>query len=191
MGLTLYEANSLWATVNWTQFLTRRTSWGRTHYGVKPLDSTSTAVWFTGAETSLWSNGGERTKLTVGLPRCNMNWKVDFKRKQCCDGKKPNWNALPTGITRDISKLVCEVRRTDKCSFTSIFALILKPLIQIPLIVSVKYFCRRNLSPKAFLDHQNGRKDSQTIWSSWSFDDVIAEPRDIYMDQSLFLHRLI
>ena len=181
MRLTLYEANSLWATVNWTQFLTRRTSWGRTHYGVKPLDSTSTAVWFTGAETSLWSNGGERTKLTVGLPRCNMNWKVDFKRKQCCDGKKPNWNALPTGITRDISKLVCEVRRTDKCSFTSIFALILKPLVQIPLIVSVKYFCRRNLSPKAFLDHQNGRKDSQTIWSSWSFDDVIADTkRDIH-----------
>ena len=177
MGLTLYEANSLWATVNWTQFLTRRTSWGRTHYGVKPLDSTSTPVWFTGAETSLWSNGGERTKLTVGLPRCNMNWKVDFKRKQCCDGKKPNWNALPTGITRDISKLVCEVRRTDKCSFTSIFALILKPLVQIPLIVSAKYFCRRNLSPKAFLDHQNGRKDSQTIWSSWSFDDVIADTK--------------
>ena len=163
MGLTLYEANSLWATVNWTQFLTRRTSWGRTHYGVKPLDSTSTTVWFTGAETSLWSNGGERTKLTVGLPRCNMNWKVDFKRKQCCDGKKPHWNALPTGITRDISKLVCEVRRTDKCSFISIFALILKPLVQIPLIVSAKYFCRRNL----------------------------RIPRDIYMDQNLFPHRLI
>lgn len=163
MGQTLYQANSLWATMNWTQFLTRWTSWGRTHYGVKPLDSTSTTVWFTGAETSLGSNGRERTKLTVGLPRCNMNWKVDFKRKQCCDDRKPNWNALPTGITRDISKLVCEVRSTDKCSFTSIFALILKPLVQIPLIVSIKYFCRRNLSPKAFLDHQNGRRQSNHL----------------------------
>lgn len=160
-----------------SQFFTEWTSWGRTHYGVKPLDYALTTVWFTGAEPSLWSDGGKRTKLTVGLLRCNTTWQVDFKRKQCYDGKKPNWNTLPTGITRDRSKLVCEVRRTDKCSFTSPFALILKPLVHIPSMVSVKYFCRRNLSPEAFLDHQNGRKESQNNRSSWSFDDVIADTK--------------
>ena len=102
---------------------------------------------------------------------------VNLKRKPHCDGRKPNWNPLPTGITRDLSKLVCEVRRTDKCSFISIFALILKPLVHIPSMVSVKYSCRRNLSPKVFLDHQKRRKDSQTIRSSWSFDDVIADTK--------------
>ena len=177
MGLTLYEANSLWATMNLTRFLRGRTSWGELTKGVKPLDSASTTLWFTGAETSLWSNAGGKTKLTVGLPRCNRNWKMYFKRKQCCDGKKPNWNALPTRIIRDLGKLVCEVRCTDKCSFTSTFALILKPLVHIPSMVSVKYFCRRNVSPEAFLDHQNGRKDSQNNRSSWSFDDIIGDTK--------------
>ena len=57
--------------------------------------------------------------------RCKMNSKLDFKgKKQGFDGKKPNWNALWTNMSR--FSLVF--------SSTSMF--------------SVKHFCSQNFSPK-------------------------------------------
>ena len=61
--------------------------------------------------------------INLGFPRCETNSKLDFRgKRQGFDGKKPNWNALWRNISRDISKLVCEVRRTENCSCISIFA---------------------------------------------------------------------
>ena len=37
----------------------------------------------------------------------------------------------------------------------------LKLLVKIALMFSGKHFCRRNLSQKAFLDRQNGRKNNK------------------------------
>ena len=57
------------------------------------------------------------------------------------------------------SKLVSETNW--QMSFYFDFRLILKQLVQIDSMFSLKYFCRRNLSPKAFLDRKNGRKNSK------------------------------
>ena len=56
------------------------------------------------------------------------------------------------------SKLVSETNW--QMSFYFDFRLILKQLVQIDSMFSLKYFCRRNLSPKAFLDRKNGHKNS-------------------------------
>ena len=53
-----------------------------------------------------------------------------------------------------------EVRRTNKLMFFYRDFLILMLLLQIASMLLVKYFCRRNVPPKAFLDRQNGRKYS-------------------------------
>ena len=57
------------------------------------------------------------------------------------------------------SKLVSETNW--QMSFYFDFRPILKQLVQIDSMFSLKYFCRRNLSPKAFLDRKNGRKNSK------------------------------
>ena len=57
------------------------------------------------------------------------------------------------------SRLVSETNW--QMSFYFDFRLILKQLVQIDSMFSLKYFCRRNLSPKAFLDRKNGRKNSK------------------------------
>ena len=58
--------------------------------------------------------------INLGFPRWKTNSKLDFRgKRQGFDGKKPNWNALWRNISRDIlSKLVCEVRRTENCSLS-------------------------------------------------------------------------
>ena len=38
----------------------------------------------------------------------------------------------------------------------------------------VKYFCHQNLSPKAFLDHQRGHKNSPNNRASLKLDDVLV-----------------
>ena len=66
----------------------------------------------------------------IGFLRWKVNSKLDFREKrQSFDGKKQNWDTMRRNISRDINKLVCEVRRTENCSFISIFTLILKPLL--------------------------------------------------------------
>ena len=75
---------------------------------------------------------------------------------------KARWNALPTNICilhDPQSKLVSETNW--QMSFYFDFRPILKQLVQIDSMFSLKYFCRRNLSPKAFLDRKNGRKNSK------------------------------
>ena len=57
------------------------------------------------------------------------------------------------------SKLVSETNW--QMSFYFDFRPILKQLVQIDSTFSLKYFCRRNLSPKAFLDRKNGHKNSK------------------------------
>ena len=57
------------------------------------------------------------------------------------------------------SKLVSETNW--QMFFYFDFRPILKQLVQIDSMFSLKYFCRRNLSPKAFLDRKNGRKNSK------------------------------
>ena len=57
------------------------------------------------------------------------------------------------------SKLVSETNW--QMSFYFDFRPILKQLVQIDSMFSLKYFCRRNLSPKAFLDRKNGHKNSK------------------------------
>ena len=52
------------------------------------------------------------------------------------------------------------VRRTDKLMFFYRDFLILMLLAQIASMLPVKYFYRRKVPPKAFLDRQNGRKYS-------------------------------
>lgn len=60
--------------------------------------------------------------------------------------------------------------RTDKCSFTSIFALILKRLVQ---VLNVHTFDVK-------IYRQNDRKRSQNNGQSLWLDDVMQTPRDIY-----------
>ena len=40
----------------------------------------------------------------------------------------------------------------------------------------VKYFCHQNLSPKAFLDHQRGHKNSPNNRASLKLDEVLVVP---------------
>ena len=65
-----------------------------------------------------------------------------------------------TVLQRGLSQESLEVRRTDKLMFFYRYFLILMLLLQIASMLLVKYFYRRNVPPKAFLDRQNGRKYS-------------------------------
>ena len=80
--------------------------------------------------------------------------------------------------TRDprlLVKLVCEVRRSDKCSSISIFAVIyLKLLVQIDSLFSVKYCRRRKKSPQTFLDAKTVVKTGQTTPIKFLLDDVVT-----------------
>ena len=63
-------------------------------------------------------------------------------------------------ILRDINKLVCEVRRSENCSFISIFTLILKPLLaQITSLFSEKYLCSKFSSQDHFLIAKTGTNE--------------------------------
>ena len=84
----------------------------------------------------------------------------------------------PRPATRDprlLVKLVCEVRRSDKCSSISIFAVIyLKLLVQIDSLFSVKYCRRRKKSPQTFLDAKTVVKTGQTTPIKFLLDDVVT-----------------
>ena len=69
------------------------------------------------------------------------------------------------------SKLVSETNW--QMSFYFDFRPILKQLVQIDSMFSLKYFCRRNLSPKAFLDRKNGRKNSKRALVDYDVADTI------------------
>ena len=93
-------------------------------------------------QSKLWSISRENAKLNLGFPWCRMNCKLD-SRTRISTIKKPSWNALWRNILRDLTKLICEVRRThNNCSFNSIFAciLIIEAAGQVDAIFSVKYF---------------------------------------------------
>ena len=71
----------------------------------------------------------------------NSKVQISFKEKQGFDDKKPNWNALRTNKHIPQPTSACEVRRTEKCSFISIFALIyFERLSQIASLFSVHTF---------------------------------------------------
>ena len=70
---------------------------------------------------------------------------------------------------------VCEVRRSDKCSSISIFAVIyLKLLVQIDSLFSVKHCRRRKKSPQTFLDAKTVLKTGQTTPIKFLLDDVVT-----------------
>ena len=81
---------------------------------------------------------------------------------------------LQTGITGDLSKLVSETHwqmsfHLDFCTYFETYG----PVVS---IFSLKYFCRRNSSPKEFPDRQYGSKNSQINEPSLLvLDDVIAD----------------
>ena len=101
-----------------------------------------------------------------------------------------------TDISLDLSLKIVR-RSTDKCSFISIFALILKLLLKITLTFSVKYFCRRNLR-KAFLLPKAAAKTVKTtqqicrqMTSSRTPSDIYRknsenEPRGLHFSKTLF-----
>ena len=49
----------------------------------------------------------------------------------------------------------------------------------------VKYFCHENLSPKAFLDHQRGHKNSPNNRASLKLDDVLVVPNRYIANYSI------
>ena len=100
----------------------------------------------------------------MSLLRRNINSKVDFREKLS--------KVLKTkSRTVDRRKL----RRTGKCSFTSIFPLVFKLMTQIASMFSVKYVCRLNSSPKALLDRQNQQNGRKNNGSSLQLDDIIED----------------
>ena len=117
-----------------------------------------------GAETSLWSIGGENARLILSLLRRNINSKVDFREKL-------------SKVLRIKSRTVDrrKLRRTGKCYFISIFPLVVKLMTQIASMFSVKYVCRLNSSPKASLDRQNQQNGRKNNGSSLQLDDIIAD----------------
>ena len=83
-----------------------------------------------------------------------------------------------TDISLDLSLKIVR-RSTDKCSFISIFAVILKLLLKITLTFSVKYFCRRNLR-KAFLLAKAAAKTVKTTQQICRQMTSSRTPSDIY-----------
>ena len=94
------------------------------------------------------SNKHEETaKFIGGLLQFNMNSKKDFRSKFLT-----RWydeNALLLTHTADWSKLVWEVRQY-KYSFTLIFAILLKLMVQLYSIFSVNYICHQKFITKSF-----------------------------------------
>ena len=117
-----------------------------------------------------------KSQFSVGLPRCTQNSGEDsITGNQGFDCKKPNWNALPTNIKS------CDLKHTRLPSVTerewaTSFSLDFD--IKFRSKVNQKFQHKsenRNLSQKAFLDHQNAFINSQNSGPSLSLGDVIAE----------------
>ena len=105
-----------------------------------------------------------KNQFILGLPRCNMNSKIQIlgKSKVFTEKSQTESHFRQTNISRDLLS-VCEVRRSDKCSSISIFAVIyLKLLVQIDSLFSLKYCRRRKKSPQTFLDAKTVAKTGQT-----------------------------
>ena len=97
-----------------------------------------------------------KNQLTVGLPLCNMNSKVQILGKSEVFSGRTETHFRQTNISRDLLS-VCEVRRSDKCSSISIFAVIyLKLLFQIDSLLPSKEIA------KTFLDAKTIAKTGQT-----------------------------
>ena len=117
------------------------------------------------------SAGKEPIHYIVGLPRCNMNSKIQIlgKSKVLTEKSLTESHFRQTNISRDLLS-VCEVRRSDKC-----FAVIyLKLLVQIDSLFSVKYCRRRKKSPQTFLDAKTVVKTGQTTPIKFLLDDVVT-----------------
>ena len=94
-----------------------------------------------------------------------MKVQPDSREEQGFDGKKSNGNALPTNEHIPRPKLFNRLRsKTHWQVFLNLnfhSHIYLKLLDQIASMFPVNHFCCRNLSPKAFLDRQNGLKNNK------------------------------
>ena len=115
----------------------------------------------------------------------NSKVQISFKEKQGFDDKKPNWNVLRTNKHIPQRKSACEVRRTEKCSFISIFALTyFERLSQIASLFSVHTFAVESHHQRHFLVAKTAAKQLKQYRPGFSLDEVITSrtPRQIFKE---------
>ena len=117
----------------------------------------------------------------------NSKVQISFKEKQGFDDKKPNWNVLRTNKHIPQPTSACEVRRTEKCSFISTFALIyFERLSQIASLFYLHTFAVESHHQRHFLVAKTAAKTVKTIstrflawWGQYIADAKTSIQRNI------------